>query len=207
MFVFNLLDILQNLNKPLVEFRPYAGYFLVLYGFAECYFASRFYRYFMALTGYLLILIAGYWVPVEWIDMALVRHLIITLIGIGIGMLFYFNRFVRIAIKGVIILLVLGTVFLQLFNVTPNNTLLVGLGIVGGLIFLVADRGTRIVGLSMFGAFLFIYGCFLSWGWKVFQDMSFVFDAADFDIRLPGLLLGWAVLFATGVIVQTKLTS
>lgn len=205
--MLDLLDILDEINQFFAELRPYSGYFLMLYGLVECYLGSRIFRYFMAFTGYLMVLIIGRWFPVEWIEMALVRYVVISFLGIGFGTLFFYNRFLRIFVKGIVVFFVLGFSFMHLFDVASNNLVLVGVGFLGGFIFLVADRGTRIVGLSLLGGLLFIYGCMLAWGWGVFQEMSFVLSVVDLDFRLIGILLLWAILFATGVVFQTKLTS
>lgn len=205
--VISLLGILEEIHGLFAEFRPYSGYCLALYGFIECYFASRIYRYFMAMTGFLLFIIIGSWIPPEWIKMILLRYVVITFLGVISGTVFYFYRTVRISVKGAIVFFVLGAAFSHLFQVTPTNTLLLGTSILGAVIFLVSDRGTRIVGLAMFGSFLFLYGSLLAWGWQIFQDMSFVFDVMNFDLRLFGFLLGWLLLFTTGVMIQTKLTT
>jgi hypothetical protein len=203
----NLRDIFDIADKLFADFRPYSGYVLVLYGLLECYFASRFFRYFMALTGFLLSPLIGSWVSMKWIEMLLLRYIVIGFLGIGIGVLFYFNRRVRIFMKGFLVFFIACNAILHLFNVTPNNILLLGMAILGGLIFIISDRGTRIVGLSALGSFLFLYGCLITWGWNTYQEMSFVLDTVNPDFRLIGFILGWILLFSTGVIFQIKLTS
>lgn len=204
--VISLLGILEQIHEVMAEFRPYTGYGLILYGFIDCYLASRIYRYFMALTGFLSFLIISVWIPPEWVKMILLRYTLITLAGIILGAVFFFYRTVRISVKGAFVFLVLGAAFSHLFQVEPTNTLLLGLSILGAVIFIISDRGTRIVALAMFGSFLFLYGILLTWGWQTLQEMSFVFDVMNFDLRLFGFLIGWLLLFTTGVVFQTRLT-
>ena len=203
----DLLGVLDSARKLLVEYRPLSGYILLLYGLVECYIGSRYFRYFMGVTGFFLAVFIGSWLPTQWIEMDIVRYLVIAFLGTGIGALFYYSRYTRIIMKGVLVFLILGTGMLHLFRVTPNNMLLIGMSSLGGLIYFIADRGTRIVGLSLVGSFLLLYGYFLSWGWSTYKDMSFVFNMSNVDSRLFGVLFLWILLFSTGVMLQTKLTT
>lgn len=202
-----MLGILDVAHQLMVEYRPYSGYILVFYGLVECYIGSRIFRYLMTATGFLLTLAICSRFPTEWIEINFLRYTVFIFLGIGIGALFFFNRIVRISIKGGLVFWVLGACIMHLFNATPNNMLFIGLAVLGCLIFIISDRETRVVGLAMLGAFLSLYGCLLSWSWGTYQDMNFVFDIMNPDFRLIGLILGWTLLFSTGVIFQRKLMS
>lgn len=207
---FSMPDILTSVHQLVVECRPFSGYILIVYGLAECFAGCIILKYLMALTGFFLAFLIGYWITLDWIGLALLRYLAVTLLGIGIGALFFFIRETRIFAKGILVFWILSAAILHLFKISPNNMFFIGIASLGGLIFLMADTGTRNIGLAMLGAFLFFYGLFISFGWegywKTFEDMSFFLNMLDMDFRFK-VFCGWISLLSIGILVQNKITS